>query len=255
MLLVDDRQMGALERAALRRFEDVMVDHSRVFSPRLSEILGPEQLRVAVRSTMQRATRYGFTRRGPIRLYVELALLRGTGFDTDPQYSALGKILLTRADEMERAERMHAAALEYRAKVYVPGGPTVYKALRDLMAFARAPVAVSSSAIDNMLYEMNRVFPRKVAFVGEPALRALIREAITECRRHRLSTFREAALIIALMFTLGHDCTADPLYPWIEQTLLDREFRDPAARAQRLEKSAETWLVQVAGERHEAALA
>jgi len=129
MLLVDDRQMGALERAALRRFEDVMVDHSRVFSPRLSEILGPEQLRVAVRSTMQRATRYGFTRRGPIRLYVELALLRGTGFDTDPQYSALGKILLTRADEMERAERMHAAALEYRAKVYVPGGPTVYKAL------------------------------------------------------------------------------------------------------------------------------
>jgi hypothetical protein len=251
VLLIQPDQMVALEKAGLRRFEEEMVAHSREFSPRLTQALDKEQLGIAVGAAVRKARGYGFKCRGPIRLYMELTLLRGSGFDTDPQYPAFGEILRARVEEMERAERMYAAALDYRAKVSGPGAVSAYKALGGLLAFARAPVAVSGNAVDNMLFEMNRVHHRKVAYVGEAALTALIHEGIAECRKHRFTTFREAGLIMALMFTLGHRCTEDPLYPWIEMTLRDREIREPAAKAQRLEKSAEAWLEQMAGKRRE----
>ena len=80
--------MLAFEQAALRRFEDEMVVHSKDFSPLLCEIIGEDQLRVAVRQAMARAAGYGFTYRGPIRLFIEMMFLCGSAFDTDPQYPA-----------------------------------------------------------------------------------------------------------------------------------------------------------------------
>lgn len=244
MLLIDVDQMDALEQAGLQRFEHQMVAHSKMFSPRISERLGPEQLRVVVRGAMQKAASYDFTRRGPIRLYVELTFLHGSGFDNDPQYPLLREILGTREDEMERAQKMYAAALEYRAKVAGPGAVTPYQALSELLVFARAPVAVSNDAVANMVFEMSRVFPRKAAYVGEASLRALIYEGIAQCRKHGFTTFREAVVVMALMFTLGHRCTEDPLYPWIATTLQDPQIGDPAAKAQRLETSVQRWLEQ-----------
>jgi hypothetical protein len=47
------------------------------------------------------------------------------------------------------------------------------------------------------------------------------------------------------MFAFGHGCTHDPLYPWIARTLKDERIKDPAARAERLEKKAITWLDHV----------
>lgn len=93
MLIIRKEQMKAFENDALRRFEDEMVVHSKEFTPRLCKVIGDEQLRVALRQTMERADTYGFTNRGPIRLYIELMFLYGNDFDTDPQYPSLGKVL------------------------------------------------------------------------------------------------------------------------------------------------------------------
>ena len=104
MLKIRPTQMIVFEKASLRRFEDEMVVHSKEFTPRLYEVLGEEQLRVALRQAMKRADTYGFTNRGPIRLYIELMFLYGSDFDTDPQYPAIGKVLKAPGDQMKRAE-------------------------------------------------------------------------------------------------------------------------------------------------------
>lgn len=245
MLVIRAQQMSALEQAGRRRFEDEMVAHARDFTPRLSEVLGEEQLRIAVRSAIGSAEAHGFTLRGPIRLYVELTFLRGGGFETDPQYPKLGAILRQPSGEMQRAELLYEAMLDYLEKVSGPGAVNVHKALSDLLVFARSPLPFSSGFLEGMILEMSRVFPKKAAYIGEAALSALIREGVDEARRYGFATFREAALIVALMFAFGHRCTADPLYPWIQRTLHDPRITDPAARARRLEQKAVTWLEHV----------
>src|SRR5262249_22314233 len=86
MLVISTQQMQGFQQAARLRFEDEMMIHSRSFAPRLCEVIGDRQLRVAVRRAMDGAMRHGFTNRGPARLCVELIFLCGSAFDTDPQY-------------------------------------------------------------------------------------------------------------------------------------------------------------------------
>jgi hypothetical protein len=92
---------------------------------------------------------------------------------------------------------------------------------------------------------MKRIFPQKAAYLDEKSLDALIKEGIDEARKYRFPTVRGETLIVALMFAFGHGCTADPLYPWIERTLIDTRIVDRASRAERLEKKAVTWLEHV----------
>ena len=246
MLYIRRQQIEVFERAALRRFEDEMVAHSKEFSPRLCEVIGEEQLRVALRQAMNRAGTYGFTYRGSIRLFIELMFLCGSDFDNDPQYPALADILNASGDQMQRAEQIYEGILDYQKKVSGPDAENTRKALGALSIFARMPVTFSSNDfVSGMLQEMTDAFPQKVAYIGDEALTALIYEGRAEARRYRFPTVRGETLVVVLMFAFGHGCTNDPLYPWIARTLKDERIIDPAARAERLEKKALTWLEHV----------
>jgi hypothetical protein len=248
MLRIRSEQMEVFQRDAWRRFEDEMVAHGQSFSPLLSAVIGEAQLRIAVRQAIERAGGYGFTNRGPIRLCVELMFLCGSDFATDPMYPQLGAILREPGDQMQRAERIAARVADYHDRVAGPGGANVRAALQALAALARAgaPKAFSDAGfLPELLAEMHRAFPLRAAYIGERALTMLIREGGAAARAHGFSTPRAEALVVVLMFAFGHGCLADPLYPWISQTLADERIVDAGARAERLERKAVTWLDQV----------
>jgi hypothetical protein len=246
MLIIRTDQVTVFEQAASRQFEDEMMEHSKDFAEPLCKVIGDEQLRVALRSAIPRAEAYGFTNRGPIRLFIELTFLCGSAFDTDPQYSAVGEVLRGSGDQMFRAQQIHEGYLDYLDKVSGPGAVNVHKALKELLVLAKEPNSYSSNdLIATMLQEMDRIFPQKTAYVGEANLRALIYEALAEADRYDFSDARSQALIVILKYAFGHGCTDDPLYPWISQTLKDEKIVDSAARAARLEKKAITWLEHV----------
>jgi hypothetical protein len=245
MLVIRSEQMTAFELAARGQFEEEMVVHSKNFSPRLCEILGDEKLRAALRSAINRAGTYGFTNRGPVRLFVEMMFLCGSAFDTDPQYPAVGKILRASGDQMQKAEQIHEGFLDYLERISGPGAANVRKALADLLVFARTPVTFSSNFTESILEGIHRVFPLKAAYVGEVGLRALIEEATVEAQRYHFDAGRQRALLVVLKFAFGHGCTDDPLYPWISRTLSDDRIVSADRRAARLEKKAVTWLTHV----------
>ena len=246
MLRIRDQQIETFEQAAMKSFESEMMAHSKEFSPRLCEVLGDEQLRVAIRQAISRASGYGFTYRGSVRLFIEMMFLCGSAFDTDPQYPAIGEVLRAAGHQMQRAEQIHEGFLDYFERVSGTGAANVRKALSELAIFARQPLTFSANDfVPGMLQEMTRVFPQKVAYVGEEALTTLIHEGRTEARKYGFSTVRGEVLIVVLMFAFGHGCTDDPLYPWISRTLKDERIINAAARAKRLEKKALTWLDHV----------
>ena len=198
---------------------------------------------------MERADGHGFTYRGPVRLYLELMLLFGTYFDTDPQYPWATEILTSRdsSSQMQRAERLYDLTMDYRAKVAGPEDAYTHKALRNMAAFARQkPLTLSADDfVSAMLHEIALIYPEKAAYVGDQNLSLLIRKAMDGARVQRFSTTRGMALVVVLMVAFGHGCGADPLYPWIARTLKNETIVDPEARAMRLEKKALTWLDHV----------
>ena len=248
MLVIRPEQMDAFRAVARRGFEDEMVAHLAQFSPPLFEAVGDEQMRTAIRFGIGRAEAYGLTFRGPTRLYLELMLLFGSHFDTDPQYPWAAEILADQesAPQMDRAERLFERAVDYRKKVAGPEDAYTIQALRNIAVMARQPLEFAMEDLPAaMRQEIWRIYPEKAAYVGDAALEALIQKGIGGARRQRFATVRGTALVIVLMLAFGHGCGADPLYPWIARTLQDEKIVDAEARAKRLETKALTWLTHV----------
>ncbi len=62
-----------------------------------------------------------------------------------------------------------------------------------------------------MLQEMTRIFPQKVAYIGEKGVTMLIHEEYAKAQKYGLPAVRGKALVAVLMFAFGHGCTDDPL--------------------------------------------
>jgi len=248
MLAIRGEQMKVFEDAALRSFKEEMLTHLRDFSPPLFKTAGEAQMRAAIDLGISRAATYGFTFRGPVRLYLELMLLFGSHFDTDPQYPWAGQILvdLNFGSQMQRAEMLYEKTMDYREKVAGPEDNYSLDALRNIAVFAKTLIDIPQNNFAAfMLQEISQLYPQKVAYTGADALTALIRKGMEGAQRQRFGTARGAALVTVLMLGFGHGCGNDPLYPWIMKTLKDETITDPDARASRLEKRALTWLEHV----------
>jgi hypothetical protein len=248
MLVIRSAQMEVFKEAALRSFENEMVAHLAEFSPPLFKAVGEEQMREVIHFGIGKADSYGFTFRGPVRLYLDLMLLFGSHFDTDPQYPWAAEILTDQDSglQMQRAERLYEKTMDYREKVAGPEDAYTLRALRNISVLARQPLELSSdNFVPAMRQEIARVYPQKAVYVGDEGINALIRKGVDGARRQRFSTIRGATLVIVLMLAFGHGCGADPLYPWIARTLKDEAITDPETRAKRLEKKALTWLEHV----------
>jgi len=252
MLTLTAAQWTQLARAALGRFESEMVAHCHVFSPRLSSLLGDDTLRAVVAGAVQRAAKHGLTHRGPLRLWVELTLLFGSEFDTDPQYPWVARTLAVHAPQfqMQRAERVYEQTIHYLDTVVGPDDKLARQSLERMAMMADAAwwQAASGESV-HPLHLAALIYPEKAKHVGDDALLALARAAVEEARAHGLDTRRHALLMCVLMFAFGHGCTRDPLYPWIANTLRADRGSDPQARALALERKAVIWLKRVlAGE-------
>jgi hypothetical protein len=248
MLTIRREQMEALDRPALAAFEAEMVIHCNGFSPPLCKVLGEAQLRLVIRQAIERARGHGFTNRGPVRLFIELTLLFGRAFDTDPQYPWAGEILRNplRQSQMDRAEQLYAKTLEYLEKVAGPEDAFTRQALERIVELTQQPPQISqANFISAMLLQTQRVYPEKAAYAGDSALESLLQEGAAEAVDKDMTAAQSKALFCVLMFAFGHGCTNDPLYPWIAATLQDDRLSDPATRAKRLEKKATTWLHHV----------
>jgi TPR repeat protein len=245
LLIIRKAKIESLREMAMGAFREEMLVHLGEYSPRLSKGLGEASMREVVRVGIDRARGYGFSFRGPVRLYLELMLSFGSHFDTDPQYRWAGEILAD-ADEgsqMERAEALYEKAVEYWEQVVGPDDAYLLAARKNMVSFVQHPLLFAwNDFVTSMLEGIAYVYPQKAAYIGNQALEALIREAIGCAERHRLPTDQGWSLIVALMLAFGHGCDKDLLCPWIAGALAAPVSTDPAVHLQHLKEQAVAWL-------------
>jgi hypothetical protein len=248
MLVLRKEQVDQLRQAAKRRCADAILVFLAGFSSSLFKTLEEEQQRAVIRFGMDRAEAHGFTSRDPVRLYLELTLLFGSQFDTDPQYPWAGQILAEPDQDasMERVERLYQRAIDYREKVNGPENVHALEALQHFRYFLQQPLRVSlETFIPDMVSEFGRLYPQKAAELDREGLEAVLRKGLEAAEQLGILTARGAVLLSLLMLTLGHGCTADPLYPWISGALERTAETDSEARIEGLEKEFMLWLDQV----------
>jgi hypothetical protein len=243
MLRIRPEQMQAFEQAAMARFQSSMVAHLRQLAPKHCNAVGEAGLHQVVRTGIERVKKHGFTKRGPVRFYLDLTIMLGSDFDTDPQYPWTAALLDDPAtpDEMARAERLYEKAMDYSANVFGQNYEHEKAAVRraGLMRYETLPPFTEVSASQIVRY-FAAVFPEKVHYLGEAPILVLAARAMALAGQHGLAPERGPAVLAGLMFAFGHGVTMDPQFPWVAATLV-KDTQDAATRTERLFRRALTY--------------
>jgi hypothetical protein len=242
-------QMDAMREAPTRAFESEMLTHLRGFAPELWRVVGREGFHRAIQLGLRRAEGYGFTNRGPVRLYLELMFALGSDFDTDPQLQWGTSLIRTSSidDQMVRAEHLYDAATAYFKQVAGSNNENALGALRrishtDRQEFHRLS---AESLQDKILMGLRIIYPQKYRYVGELALRKLIGSGIEMAVKHQASSDLHHAFFVGMMYGFGHGVFGDPLYPWVGTTLSNSTVAIPAYRIDRLYEKTGIYLMRM----------
>ncbi len=224
MLRISREHVDVFRGVTRSRFEAEMMQRCAALAPVRCAALGDAGLLAAVQASIGRAAAHGFTQTGPVRLFVELCVLLGSGFDVDVQHPFARACLDERGPQMQRAADLYAGAVAALREMQGPWGRHDALALwrlRELIA--SHPVSPQRDVAGAALATMAHVHPERYAHVGEPALRSLIEHAESEAAWHGIPGPDDVLLIAGLMFALGQGCLDDPFHPWIS-ACLDRDL-------------------------------
>lgn len=237
MLIIRGEQIDAFRAKAQLEFEQLLVKHAQAFASKHTEVLGPEGTLAVVRLCIERGQAYGFTGQGPLELFLDLMFLLGAEFDTDPQYAWAAEVLSPQSPggQMEKADRLHAVSMKYLDAVAGPDHTYARAALVELQKSGTALARASANDFrGGIVRVMRQLYPQKAEYLGEDRLQAVVDLSLATCRAHGIQSVAGQCLITALVYSLGHAITRDPLYPWVGRTLNDPLVPDPNQRAQKL---------------------
>jgi hypothetical protein len=242
MLTIRAAQMAVLADDVVAKFDESLAEHLRHFATRETQVLGRDGLRSVVRLGRKRAAQCEFTDRESLRLYVELMVLLGSGFATDPQYPWAAAALALGGEprnQWQRASALQVSAVEYAHTVLGAKREFVLAALERLVGYRLRDFLGTKLFPESLIQQLRVIFPEKWAYVGRDRLRTLMQSARKMAEQYALLAEEAVALFTVLLFFLGHEVDRDPTAPWVEATLREAALMEPLARIEQLE--SRTW--------------
>lgn len=247
-LRISQSQLEVFEETALRDFEARVVQHVRQHFPKSFEVLGETRVLGIARGAVERAREHGLTTERSVVTYLNLMLMLGSGFDTDPQLPWAAEILGDgRIDEAGKSDALYDKALDYFEQVAGPGGVNAAEALGRIQRESAddLPTALGPEFYSRLLARLRAVYPEKCDYVGELGLRRMIQRGIEQARHYRITGGRGVAVYVGLMFMLGSGFDEDPQMPWAAEVLNDAGDGGEAGKAERLRAAALESLAQM----------
>ncbi len=225
MLKIRNAQIAAFERADAPHFEPRTIQHLKEAFPKHCGFLGEDGLRTVIRYGIKQASAYGLTNQSGVGLFIDLMLLLGRGFDTDPQLRWAAEVLNdeTRADQKEKAEHLFEKATAYLDQVSGPNNEFIDEAQRGILHASIEPPSHDARFEDEVADRLRHIWPQKYAYLGEAEARRFIEQGIGAAKRHGITDQSGFLVYIGLMYMLGSSFDTDPLFAWASEILNDDE--------------------------------
>lgn len=194
-------------------------------------LMGAAGASAFVEAATQKALRYGFERPDDVRCYLDLTVMLGQGFDTDPQLARVNAAL--RKSSKPSMDELFDGALAYLGRVSGETGDLYVKALlRARKCAAMSLVGSSCGSGREASTLLRRIHPEKLVEIQDQ-LEPMFARAETLTRRHSEGVW---PLYLVLMFLLGSEFEADPRYAWAAETLSDTRIPGEPVRYKKLHK-------------------
>ncbi|HLJ87062.1 MAG TPA: hypothetical protein VKZ53_09570 [Candidatus Angelobacter sp.] len=248
MWTIRQQQLDAFHRQHLLQFEDSMALHLSQFAPKHWRVIGDQTGREVIRFGIDQAKRYGFTNRGPVRFYLELMFIFGSYFDTDPQLPWIRPLLnpAENANQMVRADRLFAAFNQYIARVRGLKHEYFIAALKRLLTVPLESLLIAGTPLEDCAVRaFEAIYPEPLEYLGEAALRTVIRRNFATGQSYGLTDDKALLLMVGFGCFMGHGFANDPLCGWIGRRLDSKQVLSEAHRTEELYNRGMLYLKQV----------
>jgi hypothetical protein len=251
-ITITEQQIKILEPYAYENYISELVEHCNKKYPHLQKTIGEEKLRATLNQGVEKASQSGFTQRGPVRFYIELLIIFGWSFETDPQYSWIQESLQKNHNQsqIDISMKLYGEVDKFLDSIYGENKINLFFVGNKLEQLTLDNAKVSRNHFtQDMLALLQETYPQKYQFTEKGQLIKLVEEGIYKSRTdYQFDQANHIALIIILMFYFGHTFDHDPFYQWaaieksnqyIEGTLVTNHQE---VIAKKLESRSKIWL-------------
>jgi hypothetical protein len=210
-MIIRHDQMTTLAEAAEAGYLDFAVRHMQAFSPHVTSAAGEAAVRQAAEAGLAHAREYGFESEGSLLFYLDLTILFGHGFDTDPQYAWMHPYLreLDGLSGFERSRLLHWHVTTYLHRVVGAAGEWAQQAIRRAQELNEDRLSRAARTQGDEM--MRWMYPQRMPFYPAGCGSA----AWSQAPAAGFEPGPAAALYVLITFLFGHKAMDDPLQPWL----------------------------------------
>jgi hypothetical protein len=237
VLIIRQQQMQALATIPRTAYESLLVKHFFTHYPRECNDAGLRNVRELIDLGIDRAKSHGYRGQRAAAIYINLMIILGSGFDSDPQIPWAAEQLhdSSISDPVQRIQRLFRSTLDYLDATVGADNMHIVRAMIRLRECDLTRLEYSGADFAHYIVELfEEYYPEKAALQGPQANRALALHALSSARAYGL-TGRKGQVIYAMnAFMLGSGFDADPLYPWAQESLSATDMTDQDTKTNRL---------------------
>ena len=211
---IGEKQLKILEPYVFENYVTELVEHWNSEYPHLKQKMGPKKLREILREGALKAKDDGFDQRGPTRFYVEMMVLFGSGFMTDPQYPWILESLAQDAEllQLQRADRLFYKVDNYLKNIAGENKKHEMEAKAYLGRFDASQTRISSTGMEEQLFDLlKNIHSGRAEHDDENGLKALIDNSLKKAQdQYDYTEPMPQALFVLLAYLYGHEFDEDP---------------------------------------------
>ncbi|EEE2004611.1 hypothetical protein CI266_005067 [Salmonella enterica subsp. enterica serovar Kotte] len=122
-------QVTLLKKIALKNYIDELIEHIKFVFPLLPFSWGTDNLYSSVEMSIIQAKKAGYTQRGSVRLYIDMMIILGGGFEKDLLFkNSLISNIRGDFSPIEKTMGLYSFLNRYVNEVYGKGGVFSWKA-------------------------------------------------------------------------------------------------------------------------------
>lgn len=223
MVVIRKNQLVAMQECRVAKFKLELADHLRSHFPVDYQMIGDDQVYVAIQLAIDRAMRHGLTSKGDVCCYANMMFALGAFFDEDPQLAWSGQLLAEQRNReatslsKNRTNALYERALDYLLDVSGNNGEYYRKALRSIR---RTPLDTFLALDTNSAWPiLGDIYPQKAEYLGKHGVKILFECGTNKSVEVGMRTPEMAGVFCVFMFMLGSGFIDDPVYPWIRSIL------------------------------------
>ncbi|PHM39618.1 hypothetical protein Xmau_02624 [Xenorhabdus mauleonii] len=240
----NEEQCNKLKNHAFNAYLDELVVHCNEYFPYLEIKLGKEGLKAALTDAVEKAKNDGFDQRGAVQFYIDMLILFGSEFQTDPQYFWIRKILDNHPHlgQLEKTTLLYHEVTRYLNEVHGEQDEhlktSIFKFQNINIEDLNTQWHTYESNVGTLL---NSIYPQKYRYIKQENIRKLIQLGIEKSNQHGIENAVHSALLTLIMFLLGHEFDQDIFLPHLNKRIFKQYYSDIESPIIKIEKQTKDY--------------